>query len=410
MQGKRILLGVTGGIAAYKSPDLVRRLRERGAEVQVVMTPAATEFITALTFQAVSGKPVRSSLWDTEAEAAMGHIELARWADLIIVAPATADFLARLASGQANDLLTTLCLATTAPVAVAPAMNHVMWSNPATQANVATLEQRRVLVFGPAAGDQACGEVGEGRMLEPLDLAARIDSALAPTGPLSGKRVLITAGPTRERIDPVRFISNRSSGKMGFAVAQAARNAGAEVVLVSGPVALPTPAGVRRIDCESSADMLKVVLREVGQADIFISTAAVADYRPARPADQKIKKASDRLDLEMERTTDILATVAASADRPPLVVGFAAETESVEQNARTKLLKKNLDMIAANEVGDDKAFECEDNHLIVLSRTSRHDLGRASKTALAERLIALIAEAMKERANTPQRNGATAIA
>jgi len=410
MQGKRILLGVTGGIAAYKSPDLVRRLRERGAEVQVVMTPAATEFITALTFQAVSGKPVRSSLWDTEAEAAMGHIELARWADLIIVAPATADFLARLASGQANDLLTTLCLATTAPVAVAPAMNHVMWSNPATQANVATLEQRRVLIFGPAAGDQACGEVGEGRMLEPLDLAARIDSALAPTGPLSGKRVLITAGPTRERIDPVRFISNRSSGKMGFAVAQAARNAGAEVVLVSGPVVLPTPAGVRRIDCESSADMLKVVLREVGQADIFISTAAVADYRPARPADQKIKKASDRLDLEMERTTDILATVAASADRPPLVVGFAAETESVEQNARTKLLKKNLDMIAANEVGDDKAFECEDNHLIVLSRTSRHDLGRASKTALAERLIALIAEAMKERANTPQRNGATAIA
>jgi len=410
MQGKRILLGVTGGIAAYKSPDLVRRLRERGAEVQVVMTPAATEFITALTFQAVSGKPVRSSLWDTEAEAAMGHIELARWADLIIVAPATADFLARLASGQANDLLTTLCLATTAPVAVAPAMNHVMWSNPATQANVATLEQRRVLVFGPAAGDQACGEVGEGRMLEPLDLAARIDAALAPTGPLSGKRVLITAGPTRERIDPVRFISNRSSGKMGFAVAQAARNAGAEVVLVSGPVALPTPAGVRRIDCESSADMLQVVLREVGQADIFISTAAVADYRPARPADQKIKKASDRLDLEMERTTDILATVAASADRPPLVVGFAAETESVEQNARTKLLKKNLDMIAANEVGDDKAFECEDNHLIVLSRTSRHDLGQASKTALAQRLIALIAEAMKERANTPQRNGATAIA
>ncbi|MBX5462791.1 MAG: bifunctional phosphopantothenoylcysteine decarboxylase/phosphopantothenate--cysteine ligase CoaBC [Steroidobacteraceae bacterium] len=410
MQGKRILLGVTGGIAAYKSPDLVRRLRERGAEVQVVMTPAAAEFITALTFQAVSGKPVRTSLWDTEAEAAMGHIELARWADLIIVAPATADFLARLASGQANDLLTTLCLATTAPVAVAPAMNHVMWSNPATQANVATLEQRRVLIFGPAAGDQACGEVGEGRMLEPLELVVRIDAALTPTGPLSGKRVLITAGPTRERIDPVRFISNRSSGKMGFAVAQAARNAGAEVVLVSGPVSLPTPAGIRRIDCESCADMLKAVQREVGQADIFISTAAVADYRPARPADQKIKKASDRLDLEMERTTDILATVAASAERPPLVVGFAAETESVEQNARTKLLKKNLDMIAANEVGDDKAFECEDNHLIVLSRTARHDLGHASKAALAERLIALIAEAIKERASTAQRNGATAIA
>jgi phosphopantothenoylcysteine decarboxylase/phosphopantothenate--cysteine ligase len=410
MQGKRILLGVTGGIAAYKSPDLVRRLRERGAEVQVVMTASAGEFITALTFQAVSGRPVRSDLWDPAAEAAMGHIELARWADLVVVAPATADFIARLASGQANDLLTTLCLATEAPIAIAPAMNRVMWANPATQANVATLEKRRVLVFGPAAGDQACGEVGEGRMLEPLELVARIDAALTPTGPLSGKRVLITAGPTRERIDPVRFISNRSSGKMGFAVAQAARNAGAEVVLVSGPVSLPTPPGVRRVDCESAVDMLNAVLKEVGKADIFISTAAVADYKPARPADQKIKKASDRMDLEMERTTDILATVASSAERPALVVGFAAETESVEQNARTKLLKKNLDMIAANEVGDDKAFECEDNHLIVLSRTARHDLGKAAKSALAERLIALIAEAYRERTNAPQRNGTTAIA
>ncbi|HEU4624431.1 MAG TPA: bifunctional phosphopantothenoylcysteine decarboxylase/phosphopantothenate--cysteine ligase CoaBC [Steroidobacteraceae bacterium] len=410
MQGKRILLGVTGGIAAYKSPDLVRRLRERGAEVQVVMTKSAAEFITATTFQAVSGRPVRTDLWDPAAEAAMGHIELARWADLVMVAPATADFLARLAAGRADDLLSTLCLATEAPIAVAPAMNRVMWANAATQANVATLAQRRVSIFGPAAGDQACGEVGEGRMLEPLELVAKIDALLVPTGPLSGKRVLITAGPTRERIDPVRFISNRSSGKMGFAVAQAARNAGAEVVLISGPVSLATPPGIRRVDCESAVDMLNAVTREVGRADVFISTAAVADYKPARPADQKIKKASDRMDLEMERTTDILATVASSPERPALVVGFAAETESVEQNARSKLLKKNLDMIAANEVGDAKAFECEDNHLIVLSRTARHDLGQASKTELAKRLVELVAAALAERASAPVRNGASALA
>jgi phosphopantothenoylcysteine decarboxylase/phosphopantothenate--cysteine ligase len=408
MQGKRILLGVTGGIAAYKSPDLVRRLRDRGAEVQVVMTKAAGEFITPMTFQAVSGRPVRTDLWDSAAEAAMGHIELARWAELIVIAPATAGFLARLATGQADDLLATLCLATEAPIAVAPAMNRVMWANPATRANIATLEQRRISILGPAAGDQACGEVGEGRMLEPLEIIDRIDPLLAPTGPLRGKRVLITAGPTRERIDPVRFISNRSSGKMGFAVAQAAQNAGAEVVLVSGPVSLPTPPGVRRVDCESAVDMLNAVLKEVGTADIFISTAAVADYKPARPADQKIKKASDRMDLEMERTIDILATVAAGPERPPLVVGFAAETEAVEQNARTKLLKKNLDMIAANEVGDDKVFDCDDNHLIVLSRTGRHDLGNATKSALAQRLVALIAEALKERMT--QRGSATARA
>src|SRR5262245_634811 len=323
MQGKRILLGVTGGIAAYKSPDLVRRLRERGAEVQVVMTKAAHEFITPMTFQAVSGRPVRTDLWDAAAEAAMGHIELARWAELVLVAPATAGFLARLATGQADDFLTTLGLATEAPIAVAPAMNRVMWANAATQANVTTLLQRRVSVLGPAAGDQACGEVGEGRMLEPLEIIDRIAPLLAPTGPLRGRRVLITAGPTRERIDPVRFISNRSSGKMGFAVAQAARDAGADVVLVSGPVSLATPPSVRRIDAESAVDMLDAVLKEVGKADVFISTAAVADYKPARPADQKIKKASDRMDLEMERTTDILATVASSPERPSLVVGFA---------------------------------------------------------------------------------------
>jgi phosphopantothenoylcysteine decarboxylase / phosphopantothenate---cysteine ligase len=407
MQGKRILLGVTGGIAAYKSPDLVRRLRERGAEVQVVMTAAAREFVTATTFQAVSGRPVRTDLWDAAAEAAMGHIELARWADVVLIAPATADFLARLATGQANDLLATLCLATEAPVAVAPAMNHIMWSNAATRANVATLQQRGIHIFGPGSGDQACGEVGEGRMLEPLELAERIASLHRGDGPLSGRRVLITAGPTRERIDPVRFISNRSSGKMGFAVAQAARDAGADVVLVTGPVSLPTPPGVRRIDVESAADMLTAVLREVSGTDIFISTAAVADYRPARPADQKIKKTSDTLDLCMERTSDVLATIAARPDRP-FVVGFAAETESVEQNARLKLLKKNLDMIAANEVGHDKAFDCEDNQLIVLWRNGRHDLGKASKQALARELVALIAEsfaAAKAGTGTPVQRG-----
>jgi phosphopantothenoylcysteine decarboxylase / phosphopantothenate---cysteine ligase len=408
MQGKRILLGVTGGIAAYKSPDLVRRLRDRGAEVQVVMTAAAREFVTATTFQAVSGRPVRTDLWDAAAEAAMGHIELARWAEVILIAPATADFLARLAAGQADDLLTTLCLATEAPVAVAPAMNHVMWSNAATRANVATLQQRGIHIFGPGAGDQACGEIGEGRMLEPLDLVDRIAALPNGDGPLRGRRVLISAGPTRERIDPVRFISNRSSGKMGFAVAQAAREAGAEVVLVSGPVSLPTPPGVRRIDVESAADMLTAVLKEVEGTDIFISTAAVADYRPARPADQKIKKTSDTLDLCMERTSDVLATVAARPERP-FVVGFAAETESVEQNARLKLLKKNLDMIAANEVGHDKAFDCEDNQLIVLWRNGRHELGKASKLALARELVALIAESFAAaRTGVAQRGSALA--
>ncbi|HVS75821.1 MAG TPA: bifunctional phosphopantothenoylcysteine decarboxylase/phosphopantothenate--cysteine ligase CoaBC, partial [Steroidobacteraceae bacterium] len=269
MQGKRILLGVTGGIAAYKSADLVRRLRERGAEVQVVMTAAAREFVGPLTFQALSGRPVRAELWDAAAEAAMGHIELARWAQLVLIAPASADILARLAGGQANDLLTTLCLATEAPIAVAPAMNRIMWANAATAANVAALRQRGIQVLGPAEGEQACGEIGEGRMLEPLEIADRIDMLLPRSGPLQGRRVLVTAGPTRERIDPVRFISNRSSGKMGFAVAQAAREAGAEVVLVSGPVCLATPPGVRRIDVESCEQMHAAVMRELPGTAIF---------------------------------------------------------------------------------------------------------------------------------------------
>src|SRR6186713_201741 len=398
MSGKRILLGVTGGIAAYKSPDIVRRLIERGAEVQVVMTAGAREFVQPLTFQAVSGREVRSDLWDETAERAMSHIELARWADLVLVAPATADFLARLAHGQADDLLATLCLATDRPIAVVPAMNRLMWSNAATQANVAVLKQRGVAVVGPAEGSQACGETGPGRMLEPLEIVSHVDRLLPPAGPLTGQRVLITAGPTRERIDPVRFVSNRSSGKMGFAVAQAAREAGAEVVLVSGPVSLPTPPGVRRIDVESAADMLNAVLREVDATSIFISTAAVADYRPENPAHQKIKKTADKLAIEMERTIDIIGTVAARPERP-FVVGFAAETETVEQHARTKLLKKNLDAIAANEVGDAKAFDCDDNELVVLWRNGRRQLARAPKEALARELIALIVELKAEAAN-----------
>ena len=407
MQGKRVLLGITGGIAAYKSPDLVRRLRERGAEVQVVMTAAAARFVTATTFQAVSGRSVRTDLWDAAAEAAMGHIELARWADAVLIAPASADFLARLASGRADDLLATLCLATEAPIAVAPAMNHLMWANAATRANVAQLAARGVAVLGPGAGEQACGEVGEGRMLEPPELAEQLAALVAAGAELANVRVLITAGPTRERLDPVRFISNRSSGKMGFAVAQAARAAGAEVVLVAGPVSLPTPPGVRRIDVESAADMLGAVLRELPGTHVFVSTAAVADYRPLRAAQHKIKKTSETLELSLERTPDVLATVAARADRP-FVVGFAAETESVEQNARAKLLKKNLDMIAANEVGDAKAFDAEENQLIVLARGARYELGRAGKLALARGLVTLIARELAARTDRPQRGTALA--
>jgi phosphopantothenoylcysteine decarboxylase/phosphopantothenate--cysteine ligase len=397
MHGKHILLGVTGGIAAYKSADLVRRLRERGAEVQVVMTDGAREFVTPMTFQALSGRPVRTDLWDPAAEASMGHIELARWADLVLIAPASADFLARLAGGRADDLLATTCLATAAPIALAPAMNHQMWANAATQANVALLKQRGVHVFGPGNGDQACGEVGAGRMLEPTELAALADSTLVPHGVLSGRRVLITAGPTREPIDPVRFISNRSSGKMGFAVAQAAREAGAEVVMICGPVALATPAGVRRVDVESAADMLAAVQAEVRPDDIFISTAAVADYRPAQAAAQKIKKTEESLALQMARTTDIIGTLAAGPARPAFVVGFAAETDTVEQNARSKMLRKNLDMIAANEVGHDKAFDCADNELIVLWRSGRKLLPRNAKTQLARELIEIIATVYAER-------------
>ena len=387
----RILLGVTGGIAAYKSAELVRRLRDRGAEVQVVMTAGARQFVTPLTFQALSGRPVRTDLWDEAAEAAMGHIELARWADRVLIAPASADFLARLAHGLADDLLTTLCLATDAPISVAPAMNRLMWANAATQANVALLRSRGVTVLGPAEGDQACGETGPGRMLEPAELL----DVLAPQGAanrvLAGLKVMITAGPTRERIDPVRFITNRSSGKMGFAVAEASREAGAEVVLVSGPVNVATPPGVRRIDVETAEQMMNAVNEHVADTDIFIAAAAVSDYRPLQCASEKIKKTSDSLTLALSRTTDILATVAARAPRP-FVVGFAAETQNVERNALAKLEGKRLDMIAANQVGDNLAFDCEDNALTVYWPGGKQDLGHAPKRQLAAALVSLIAE------------------
>ncbi len=401
----RVLLGVTGGIAAYKSPDLVRRLTERNAEVQVAMTAAAKQFVSPLTFQAVSGRPTRDDLWDSAAEAAMGHIELARWAELVLIAPASADFLARLAHGQADDLLSTLCLATDAPVAVAPSMNRLMWANPATQANVAMLRERGVAILGPAEGDQACGEVGPGRMLEPADIAERALELLARSHVLEGVHVVITAGPTREAIDPVRFISNRSSGKMGFATAQAVRALGARVTLISGPVSMDTPIGVRRVDVESAQDMYEAVHRELPTMDIFISAAAVADYRPPQAQPQKIKKTGDTMHLDLVKAPDILASVSAS-QRRPFVVGFAAETERVEQHAREKLLKKNLDMIAANLVGEGLAFDCEDNALLVLWPGGARTLERAAKADIARQLVAIIAERFRARGQQTTRQRA----
>ena len=386
----RVLLGVTGGIAAYKSAELVRRLREQGADVQVVMTEGARRFVGPLTFQALSGRPVRTDLWDAAAEAAMGHIELARWADRVLIAPASADFLARLAHGLANDLLTTLCLATDAPISVAPAMNRLMWANAATQSNVATLRSRGVTIIGPAEGEQACGETGAGRMVEPADILAALLPRQGSVGALAGRKVLITAGPTRERIDPVRFITNRSSGKMGYAVAEAARAAGAEVVIVSGPVNVPTPAGVKRVEVETAEQMMDAVRAHLPGTDIFIAAAAVSDYRPVQAAVEKIKKTSDSLMLALSRTTDILATVAGGSPRP-FVVGFAAETQNVERNALAKLEGKRLDMIAANQVGDKLAFDCDENALTVYWPGGKRELARASKRDVAAGLVSVIA-------------------
>jgi phosphopantothenoylcysteine decarboxylase / phosphopantothenate---cysteine ligase len=386
---RKILLGITGGIAAYKSPDLVRRLKEQGAQVQVVMTCGAQQFVTAQTFQAVSGLPVRSELWDQAAEAAMGHIELARWADDIVIAPATADFIAQLAHGLAGDLLSTLCLASRAPLSIAPAMNQAMWAHPATQANVALLRQRGVRVLGPGCGEQACGDVGMGRMLEPAELAAALMTVRSNL--LAGVKAVVTAGPTRERIDPVRFITNRSSGKMGFAVAESLYAAGADVVLVSGPVNLPAPTGVERIDVESAEEMLAAVRAHIANAQLFVATAAVSDYCAATVAQQKIKKSQASMTLELARTPDILATLG-NLSQPPFLVGFAAETDNVERNALGKLANKHLDMIAANQVGDGLAFDKDDNALTVYWPGGKQELCLCSKRDLAAQLVQLIAE------------------
>ena len=392
LPNRRIVLGVAGGIAAYKAADLVRRLRDRNFEVRVVMTAAAREFVAPLTFQALSSNPVHCDLLDEQAEAGMGHIELARWADLVLIAPATANVLARLAHGFADDLLTTLCLATTAPVVVAPAMNQQMWQAGATRANVLALLERGVAMLGPGEGDQACGEVGPGRMLEPDEIAARI-AARFRGGALEGVEVLVTAGPTREALDPVRYLTNHSTGKMGYAVAVAAVEAGARVSLVSGPTALPAPPGVERIDVTSAEEMYTKVMARAARCDIFIAAAAVGDYRPARCAEQKIKKEDGPATLDLVRTPDIAAGVAAM-DGGPFTVGFAAETESVQAHAQDKLERKGLDMIAANRVGlPDRGFASDRNALSVLWRDGgSRELGLAPKAELARSLIALVAE------------------
>ena len=429
-----IILGVAGGIAAYKSPEIVRRLKDAGHEVRVVMTAGAQAFVTPLTFQAVSGEPVHRDLLDETAEAAMGHIELARWADVVLAAPATANLMARLAHGFADDLLATLCLATPAPIVLAPAMNQQMWRAAATQGNLEVLVGRGVRIIGPDAGWQACGDVGPGRMSEPADIVSELlgedgsassraassgaassapaapgptapDSGDAPAGdpdsagaaesaaPLAGVRVLVTAGPTREAIDPVRFISNHSSGKMGFAVAAAALGLGAEVDLVAGPVALEPPPGVGVVPVGSATDMHREVLARAAGCDIFIATAAVADYTPADPAPGKIKKAASPLSLELRPTPDILAEVAA-LDDPPFTVGFAAETEDLERHARSKLERKRLDLIAGNRVGGSGlGFDSDRNALLVLwPDGGRADLPAGPKTLLARQLLALVTE------------------
>lgn len=392
-EARKILLGVSGGIAAYKSPDLVRRLRERGAEVRVVMTEGAQRFITPLTLQAVSGWPVRSDLWDEHAESAMGHIELARWADLILIAPATANLIARLASGSADDLLGTLCLASQAPLFLAPAMNQQMWANPATQANCAQLRERGITLLGPDEGDQACGEVGPGRMLEPLDIAMRLTGGRA----LAGRKIVVTAGPTREALDPVRFISNRSSGRMGFAMAQAAAEAGATVILISGPVYLTAAPGIDRVDVESAEQMHEAVSEALPGADIFIAAAAVSDYQPASIQHKKIKKDEADMSIALKAAPDILAGVAASKNRP-FCVGFAAETDDVEANALAKMKNKRLDMIFANQVGPGLGFAVPVNSLTAYWPEGKKHFATEDKLVLARKLVELIANRLAGKA------------
>jgi len=396
LANRNILLGITGSIAAYKAAVLTRRLVEAGASVQVVMTESAKRFITPMTLAALSGHAVRDSLWDEAAELSMGHIELARWADLIVIAPASADTLARLAHGRADDLLSTLCLASEADVVVAPAMNHVMWAHPATRANVETLGARGAAFVGPAEGELAERESGAGRMVEPeaiRDAVVAHFSQAPANGSLAGRHVVVTAGPTREALDPVRFITNRSSGRMGYALAAACVAADATVTLVSGPTELDVPAGVERIDIQSAADMHAAVMDVLAgsRVDIFIGAAAVADYRPATTAADKIKKSEGDSELALTRTRDIIAEVA--RDHPRLfTLGFAAETSDMEDSARAKRERKNLSMVAGNVVGPENAFGRDDNALFVVWDGGEQALPNASKAALAEQLVALIAE------------------
>ncbi|MDH4574255.1 bifunctional phosphopantothenoylcysteine decarboxylase/phosphopantothenate--cysteine ligase CoaBC [Salinicola acroporae] len=411
LAGTRILLGISAGIAAYKSAHLARLLKKTGAEVRVVMTEGAQAFITPLTLQALTGEPVRTSLLDPEAEAGMGHIELAKWADIILIAPATADVMARLAHGHADDLLTTLCLATEARCLMAPAMNQAMWRHPATLANADRLQELGWTLLGPDAGDQACGDVGLGRMLEPDTILARLMGELEPARDkasrvmpvhrdLHGKRVVITAGPTREALDPVRYLSNHSSGKMGYALAAACAERGASVTLVSGPATLSTPPGVERIDVISAVEMLTAVESRM-PCDLFIGCAAVADYRAAAVSEHKLKKTEDAggLTLELVRNPDIVATIAARADRP-FTVGFAAETQSLETHAGSKLERKRLDLIVANDVSlEGVGFGGDDNAATLLwrerERTQRHALPRQPKTALANAIVDHIADRLR---------------
>ncbi|WP_415904303.1 bifunctional phosphopantothenoylcysteine decarboxylase/phosphopantothenate--cysteine ligase CoaBC [Neptuniibacter sp. QD48_55] len=391
LTNKQIILGITGGIAAYKSAELTRILKGAGAEVRVVMTASATEFITPLTLQALSGNPVHQHLLDAEAEAGMGHIELAKWADLILIAPASANFMARLASGQGDDLLTTICLATDAPICLAPAMNQAMWRDEGTQKNAATLKSRSLKLFGPGIGEQACGDTGPGRMLEPTEIA-ELTATQFDRGSLTGKTVFITAGPTREPLDPVRYISNHSSGKMGYALAEAAMEAGAKVKLISGPVNLPAPARIGRTSVESAQEMLNASLEDIALCDIFIAAAAVADYRPTAIAEHKIKKGSEEImELHLVKNPDIVATVANSSPKP-FTVGFAAETRDVISYAKSKLERKNLDLIIANDVSrSDIGFNSDENAVTVISATTTETLPQASKRQLASKLIEKIA-------------------
>ena len=395
MLQKRILLGITGGIAAYKSAELVRRLREHGAEVRVVMTRNACEFITPLTMQALSGNPVAIELFGSGDGSAMEHIELARWSDAVLVAPATANFIARLAHGMADDLLSTICLATDVPLLLAPAMNKAMWLNPATRDNLSLLQDRNVRLLGPAEGDQACGETGPGRMLEPDELVLGMRTVFQ-TGTLTGLRVLVTAGPTREAIDPVRYISNCSSGRMGFAISRAALEAGADVTLISGPVTQVPPHGAHYVQVTSARQMHDAVMDVIMGMDIFIAAAAVADYRCSRVAPEKLKKSATEISLTLEKTTDILKEVAA-LDRPLFTVGFAAETNNLEENARSKLKTKGLDMIAANLVGENLGFDSEENALELFWEAGCLSLEKAPKEKLARELINIIAKQVHEK-------------